>query len=89
MAGSGKLQKTNYKKLKKHKMVGFKFAALVGGLFGTIGLLLYPVVIQPMIDPTKWQEIQKEARAGFDREKIQPGEMRVWTNPMDTSSKKE
>ncbi|XP_060065254.1 small integral membrane protein 20-like [Ylistrum balloti] len=87
MAGRPKTQR--FKKPQKHKMVGYKFATLVGGLFGTLALFLYPTVIQPMIDPTKWQEIQKEARAGYDQEKIQPGDMRVWTNPMKTPSKKE
>ncbi|XP_069128832.1 uncharacterized protein [Argopecten irradians] len=83
------IKRKDFDKINVHKMRGLKFAALVGGLVGTMGLFLYPTVIQPMMDPTKWQELQKEGRAGFDKEKIQPGEMRVWSNPMDITSKKE
>ncbi|OWF43343.1 small integral membrane protein 20-like [Mizuhopecten yessoensis] len=89
MPGPSKFQKKNYKRLRQHQMIGWKYAAFVGGIVGAIGLALYPIAIQPMIDPTKWQEIQKEARAGYDVEKIQPGEMRVWTNPMKSKSEKE
>jgi hypothetical protein len=71
---------------------------------GAIALTLYPIAIQPMLDPQKYKDIQKQTRAvdlilankfmqknlcsffnlqGIDQEKIQPGNMRVWSNPFE------
>ncbi|KAK6173560.1 hypothetical protein SNE40_016986 [Patella caerulea] len=55
----------------------------VGGLIGGIGIAVYFAIIQPYMNPGMWQEKQKIGRAGIDREKIQPGGMKVWTDPFD------
>lgn len=36
--------------------VGWRYAALVGGLVGAIALTSYPIIIDPMINPEKWSE---------------------------------
>lgn len=35
-------------------LVGWRYAALIGGLVGTIALAAYPVIIDPMMNPEKW-----------------------------------
>jgi len=54
---------------------------------GAIGLAAYPVIIDPMINPEKWKKIQEETRAHIRQEDIQPGNMKVWTDPFDRKKK--
>ncbi|XP_046369387.1 small integral membrane protein 20-like [Haliotis rufescens] len=56
---------------------------VLGALVGGICVTLYPIMVQPFMHPEEWQKIQKTARAGIDRESIQPGGMKVWSNPFD------
>lgn len=42
---------------------GWRYGALIGGIIGIIGLALYPIAIDPMINPEKYKKIQKETRA--------------------------
>jgi len=61
-----------------------RMALLVGGLFGAVLMALVPVYFMPAYDPKTnkmYREIQKQARAGVDQESIQPGGMRVWSDP--------
>ncbi|XP_013195499.1 small integral membrane protein 20 [Amyelois transitella] len=58
-----------------------RFIALVSGLIGFIGLTMYPIAISPMIDSSEYKKIQKELRKNIDQEKIQPGNMPVWSDP--------
>ncbi|CAH0591568.1 unnamed protein product [Chrysodeixis includens] len=60
---------------------GWRYAAFVSGFVGMIGLALYPIAISPMIDVSKYKEIQKEARKNIRQEDIQPGNMKIWTDP--------
>lgn len=81
---------------------GWRYAALIGTLIGAITLTLYPIAIEPMINPEKYKKIQKITRAGDEiltfefnkfnfiyvylylgvkQDEIQPGNMRVWSNP--------
>lgn len=52
---------------KKPKVVntwtGWRYGALIGGIVGLIGLALYPIAIEPILNPEKYKKIQKEARA--------------------------
>lgn len=63
--------------------VGWRYAALVGGLVGAIALTSYPIIIDPMINPEKWKRIQEHTRKDIKQEDIQPGNMKVWTDPFD------
>ncbi|KAL1460047.1 hypothetical protein WDU94_011987 [Cyamophila willieti] len=63
------------------RLTGWRYVALISGLVGSIGLAMYPVIIKPMFDNTEYKEIQKIVRAGINQEEIQPGNMRVWSDP--------
>ncbi|CAH0663948.1 unnamed protein product [Spodoptera exigua] len=60
---------------------GWRYVAFVSGFVGFIGLALYPIAIAPMIDPSEYRKIQKEARKNIRQEDIQPGNMKIWTDP--------
>lgn len=62
---------------------GWKYTALIGGLIGSIALAVYPVVIDPMINTEKYKKIQQETRRNIKQEDIQPGNMKVWSDPFD------
>ncbi|CAH4034937.1 unnamed protein product [Pieris brassicae] len=62
---------------------GWRYAAFLGGFIGFIGLTLYPIAVSPMMDSSKYKEIQKETRKNIRQEDIQPGNMNVWTDPFD------
>lgn len=64
----------------KH-LTGWRYVAFISGLVGAIGVALYPVLIKPMYDNSKYKEIQKIVRAGVNQDQIQPGNMRVWSDP--------
>ncbi|KAG8191960.1 hypothetical protein JTE90_002234 [Oedothorax gibbosus] len=57
--------------------------ALFSGLTGLIALALYPTVIYPYFHIDEYREIQKITRAGVNQEAVQPGGMKVWTDPFD------
>jgi len=63
------------------RLTGWRYALLVGGFFGSIALVAYPITIGPMIDPSPYKNAQKVSRAGIRQEDIQPGNMRVWSDP--------
>ncbi|OWR51967.1 hypothetical protein KGM_213254 [Danaus plexippus plexippus] len=60
---------------------GKRAMIMIGGLVGLIGLTLYPIVISPMIDVSEYKEIQKVTRKNINQEEIQPGNMKVWSDP--------
>ncbi|XP_050673005.1 small integral membrane protein 20 [Leptidea sinapis] len=62
---------------------GWRFGAFIGCFVGFIGLTLYPIVISPMMDPSIYKTIQQDTRKGIRQEDIQPGNMKVWTDPFD------
>ncbi|XP_023029925.2 small integral membrane protein 20 [Leptinotarsa decemlineata] len=62
---------------------GWRYAALIGGLVASIGLTIYPIIIHPMMNPEKYKKIQAHTRANINQEDIQPGNMKVWTDPFD------
>ncbi|XP_056643006.1 small integral membrane protein 20 [Diorhabda carinulata] len=64
-------------------LVGWRYVALISGLVGTIGLAIYPIIIDPMTNPDKYKKIQENARQGIRQEDIQPGNMKVWSDPFD------
>ncbi|GFW24615.1 small integral membrane protein 20 [Trichonephila clavipes] len=65
------------------RLKGIRAFAFFGGIAGLIGAALYPVVIYPYFHIDEYKEIQKVTRAGIDQETVQPGGMKVWTDPFD------
>lgn len=61
----------------------YKNTALILGLIGAIGAAIYPAIIYPMMYPEGYKKIQATARANIKQEDIQPGNMKVWTDPFD------
>ncbi|XP_050355777.1 small integral membrane protein 20 [Nymphalis io] len=61
----------------------WRYAAFISGFVGLLGLTLYPIAISPMIDPSEYKKIQKETRKNIRQEDIQPGNMKVWSDPFD------
>ena len=72
---------------------GWRYAVFVGACFGSIGLALYPIIIQPWQNPEPWKAYSAAARKETLRKKnqtvedIQPGHMKVWTDPYDRPGK--
>jgi len=68
---------------------GWRYFAFIGGLVGAIGATIYPVIIHPYMYPEKWKQQSKAIREVYeiDQEKIQPGGMKVWTDPFDRQGK--
>ncbi|CAG9864114.1 unnamed protein product [Phyllotreta striolata] len=62
---------------------GWRYAAFISGVVGAISLAIYPVIIDPMINTDKYKRIQEVTREGIIQENIQPGNMKVWTDPFD------
>ncbi|XP_072945287.1 small integral membrane protein 20 [Epargyreus clarus] len=60
---------------------GWRYIAFLSGFVGLLGVTLYPIAISPMIDASEYKKIQKEARKNIRQEDIQPGNMKVWSDP--------
>lgn len=71
------------------KLKGWRFAAFVGALFGSISAYLYPIVVAPMRNPDEWKQMSEDNRRakGIKQENIQPGNMKVWSDPFDRPGK--
>uniref|UniRef100_A0A1L8DV03 Putative conserved protein with signal anchor n=1 Tax=Nyssomyia neivai TaxID=330878 RepID=A0A1L8DV03_9DIPT len=64
-------------------MIKKRFNFLLYGFIGVVSLALYPILVDPMINTKKYQRIQDRNRAGVKQEEIQPGNMKVWSDPFD------
>jgi len=73
----------------KPVMKGWRFALFVGSITGAIGAAIYPIIISPYLYPEKWKKMAKEMRQqqGIKQEDIQPGNMKVWSDPFDRPGK--
>ena len=73
----------------KNLLTGWKYPGFLGAIVGAIGVATYPIIISPYLYPEKWQKISKEVRdeAGIKQENIQPGNMKVWSDPFDRPGK--
>ena len=56
---------------------------VIGALVTAIGLALYPVAVHPKLFPQNYQRMQEEYRKGIVQEDIQPGGMKVWSDPFN------
>lgn len=61
----------------------------IGSVVGAIGLAIYPVIISPYLFPEKWKQQSRAIREEYNikQESIQPGGMKVWTDPFDRPGK--
>jgi len=68
---------------------GWRYAAFIGSVVGAISLAIYPVIISPYLYPDKWRQQSKAIRDEHNirQEEIQPGGMKVWTDPFDRPGK--
>ncbi|XP_047737674.1 small integral membrane protein 20-like [Hyalella azteca] len=57
--------------------------AIYGTFIGLISVTLYPIVIYPMLNPDYYKKIQAENRKNIKQEDIQPGNMKIWSDPFD------
>ncbi|XP_028901479.1 small integral membrane protein 20 [Zeugodacus cucurbitae] len=60
---------------------GWRYAAFISCIVGGISVALYPIIVEPMMNVEKYKELQKHNRAGIRQEEIQPGNMKVWSDP--------
>ena len=68
-------------------LAGWRYAAFVGSFVGAVGLVMYAVAVYPYLHIEDYQNAQKQNRRGIDQEKIQPGNMKVWSDPFDRTKK--
>jgi len=73
----------------RRPMTGWMYGAFIGAVVGSIGLAIYPVIIHPYIYPEEWQKLSKKNRedANIRQQDIQPGGMKVWSDPFDRDVK--
>lgn len=64
-------------------MKGWKYVGFISGIVGFIGVALYPIIIYPLQNIETYKEIQAKNRKDMIQEDIQPGNMKVWTDPFD------
>ncbi|XP_037773320.1 small integral membrane protein 20-like [Penaeus monodon] len=62
---------------------GWRYGLFLGGLVGFISAALYPIIIYPMMHVDDYKKIQAENRKDVNQEEIQPGNMKVWSDPFD------
>nr|QBX89073.1 phoenixin [Nephrops norvegicus] len=65
---------------------GWRYGLFVGGLVGFISAALYPIVIYPMMNVDNYKNIQAVTRKGINQEDVQPGNMKVWSDPFGRKS---
>ncbi|XP_055893212.1 small integral membrane protein 20-like [Biomphalaria glabrata] len=61
----------------------FRSIMVIATFVGGIVAASYPIIISPYLNPAPWKKEQSIGRRGIDREAIQPGGMKVWTDPFD------
>lgn len=61
----------------------------VAGLMTLTGVASYAAIIYPMMHASEFREIQEKTRRGLDRTQIQPGGMRIWSDPFTEREKEE
>ncbi|XP_034836506.1 small integral membrane protein 20 [Maniola hyperantus] len=60
-----------------------RYIVFLGSFVGLLGLTLYPIAISPMMDSSEYKKAQKINRRNIKQEDIQPGNMKVWSDPFD------
>ncbi|XP_069947905.1 small integral membrane protein 20 isoform X2 [Cherax quadricarinatus] len=65
---------------------GWRYGMFVGCLVGFISATVYPIIIYPMMNIDTYKKIQAENRKNIKQEEIQPGNMKVWSDPFGRKS---
>uniref|UniRef100_A0A131Y5W2 Putative secreted protein n=1 Tax=Ixodes ricinus TaxID=34613 RepID=A0A131Y5W2_IXORI len=60
---------------------GARLSIILGGFVAILGAALYPIAIHPYLHSDEYKQIQKETRKGIDQASVQPGGMKVWSDP--------
>ncbi|XP_055601009.1 small integral membrane protein 20 [Uranotaenia lowii] len=63
------------------RLRGSNYYMFIGSIVGIIGITCYPIIVEPMINPEQYRKVQKVNRSSVKQEEIQPGNMRVWSDP--------
>lgn len=59
-----------------------KYGLFIGFVGVTVAALV-PIAISPMIDPSYYKKVQKINRKDINIEEVQPGNMKVWSDPFE------
>lgn len=62
-----------------------RLGLLTSGLLAAVTLALYPIAIEPMLNPEPHRQLSKRIRDenNIRQQDIQPGNMKVWSDPFD------
>ncbi|XP_065201551.1 uncharacterized protein LOC135832311 [Planococcus citri] len=66
---------------KPAELSGWKFGAFVAGIVGFIGLMMWPIVIDPILHIDKYKRIHEEVQADLFQSGLLPGQLRKWEDP--------
>ncbi|XP_067856741.1 small integral membrane protein 20 [Heptranchias perlo] len=56
---------------------------LFGGFAAVLGAAFYPIYFRPLMYTEEYRQEQKVNRSGIKQEEIQPGGMKVWSDPFN------
>ncbi|GCB64695.1 small integral membrane protein 20 isoform X2 [Scyliorhinus torazame] len=56
---------------------------LFGGFAAVLGAAFYPIYFRPLLNTEEYRQGQKVNRTGMNQEEIQPGGMKVWSDPFN------
>lgn len=54
---------------------------VLGGFVVAVGAALYPIAIHPFFHVDDYKKVQQQTRKDIDQESVQPGGMKVWSDP--------
>uniref|UniRef100_A0A0V0G5R5 Uncharacterized protein n=1 Tax=Triatoma dimidiata TaxID=72491 RepID=A0A0V0G5R5_TRIDM len=63
------------------RLKGWKYVLLMSGIVGSVGVATYPIIIRPMLYTEEYKKIQAVTRKNIKQEEIQPGNMKIWSDP--------
>uniref|UniRef100_A0A023G992 Putative secreted protein n=1 Tax=Amblyomma triste TaxID=251400 RepID=A0A023G992_AMBTT len=60
---------------------GLHMGFILGGFVTAVVAALYPIAIHPYLHVDEYKQVQQQTRKGIDQESVQPGGMKVWSDP--------
>uniref|UniRef100_A0A069DMY6 Putative conserved secreted protein n=1 Tax=Panstrongylus megistus TaxID=65343 RepID=A0A069DMY6_9HEMI len=69
------------------RLKGWKYVLFMTGIVGSIGAATYPIIIRPMLYTEEYKKIQAVTRKNIKQEDIQPGNMKIWSDPFGRDKK--
>uniref|UniRef100_A0A023F3X8 Putative conserved secreted protein n=1 Tax=Triatoma infestans TaxID=30076 RepID=A0A023F3X8_TRIIF len=70
-----------------NRLKGWKYVLFMAGIVGSIGAATYPIIIRPMLYTEEYKRIQAITRKNIKQEEIQPGNMKIWSDPFGRDKK--